>query len=62
MNIIGKKGKDVEPGYVWMPYIMATTTAHVSGDFTPSRRLRKKKIDKIKKILERIEDLNITSS
>jgi hypothetical protein len=58
---IGKKSNDSESGYVWMPYIMANTTSNISGDFTPSRRIRKRKIDKIKKILERIEDFNITS-
>lgn len=59
-QLIGKKGKALESGYVWMPYIMATDTT-ISDNFVPSRRLRKRKIDKIKKILERIEDFNLTS-
>jgi len=53
-QLIGKKGNNLNPGYVFAPYIMAT---HIMA--TP---IVNPKIDKIKKILEKIEDLNLTSS
>jgi len=28
---IGKKGKDIEPGYVWVPYIMTYDIVSVPG-------------------------------
>jgi hypothetical protein len=60
---IGKKSKGLEPGYVWMPYI--TTDIVASPGFTGASmtsRYKNPKIEKIKKILEKIEDLNVTSS
>jgi len=48
-QLIGKKGNNLNPGYVFAPYIMATPIVNP-------------KIDKIKKILEKIEDSNLTSS
>jgi hypothetical protein len=41
--ILGKKGEQLEPGYVFAPYVMATTE---SSDFF-CRNLRKSKISKI---------------
>ena len=63
-QLIGKKGKNVEPGYVWAPYIMTYDVVSTPG-FTNAKmasRYQNPKIKKIKKILERIEDFNITSS
>lgn len=61
---IGKKGKDIEPGYVWVPYIMAYDVVSVPGfsNAKMTSRYKNPKIEKIKKILEKIEDFNITSS
>ena len=63
-QLIGKKGKNVEPGYVWAPYIMTYDVVSTPG-FTNAKmasRYQNPKIKKIKKILEKIEDFNITSS
>lgn len=59
-KLIGKKGKDIEPGYVWVPYIMAYDVVSVPG--FSNAKMTSSKIEKIKKILEKIEDFNITSS
>ena len=66
-QLIGKKGKNVEPGYVWAPYIMTYDVVSTPG--FPNAKMASryqsakiKKIKKIKKILEKIEDFNITSS
>ena len=70
-QLIGKKGSNLEPGYVWLPYIMVDKPIEiVESNFNPLRgqatryssAMRNSKIKKIKKILENIEDLNITSS
>jgi hypothetical protein len=63
-QLIGKKGKDVEPGYVWAPYILSTDIVSNPGfpNATMASRYQNPKIKKIKKILENIEDFNITSS
>lgn len=74
-QLIGKKGKGLEPGYVWLPYIMVVDKpATVESNFSPKMALSSRyssiivnpivnpKIEKIKKILEKIEDLNLTSS
>ena len=63
-QIIGRKGKDVEPGYVWAPYIMTYDIVSVPGfsNAKMTSRYKNPKIEKIKKILEKIEDFNITSS
>ena len=63
-QLIGKKGKDVEPGYVWAPYILSTDIVSSPGfpNATMTSRYQNPKIKKIKKILENIEDFNITLS
>lgn len=43
---IGKKSSNLEPGYVWTPYIPKTTTSVVSG-YTSKNTSRMKKINKI---------------
>ena len=61
---IGKKGKDIEPGYVWVPYIYIYDVVSSPG-FPNAKmlsRYKNPKIEKIKKILEKIEDSNFTSS
>jgi hypothetical protein len=63
-QIIGRKGKDVQTEYVWCPYISIVDIVPTPG--FPGSKMASKyqnpKIKKIKKILERIEDFNITSS
>lgn len=44
---IGKKGSNLEPGYVWAPYIPMTTTNPVIVDGSFKSIIRKKKINKI---------------
>jgi hypothetical protein len=63
-QLIGKKGKNVEPGYVWAPYIMTYDVVSTPGfpNAKMASRYQNSKIKKIKKILEKIEDFNITSS
>ena len=61
--IIGKKGKDVEPGYVWAPYIPIDIVSSPGfPSATMGSRYQNPKIKKIKKILESIEDFNVTLS
>ena len=43
---IGKKSSDLEPGYVWAPYIPMTTSATIVGYGSKNTR-RKRKINKI---------------
>ena len=62
---IGKKSKDhLEPGYVWMPYITTYDVVASPGfsGVSMTSRYKNPKIEKIKKILEKIEDFNVTSS
>jgi hypothetical protein len=63
-QLIGKKDKNVESGYVWVPYITAYDIVSVTGfpNAKMTSRYQNPKIKKIKKILEKIEDFNITSS
>ena len=63
-QLIGKKAKNVEPGYVWAPYIMTYDVVSTPGfpNAKMTSRYQNPKIKKIKKILEKIEDFNITSS
>jgi hypothetical protein len=63
-KLIGKKGKNVESGYVWAPYIMTYDVVSTPGfpNAKMASRYQNPKIKKIKKILEKIEDFNITSS
>jgi hypothetical protein len=63
-QLIGKKDKNVESGYVWAPYITAYDIVLAPGfpNAKITSRYQNPKIKKIKKILERIEDFNITSS
>ena len=62
-QLIGKKSKGLQPGYVWAPYIMVDKPENVESNFGPKMALSNRysstinpKIDKIKKILEKIED------
>jgi hypothetical protein len=43
---IGKKSSDLEPGYVWAPYIPITTTSIIS-EYTSKNVSRKRSINKI---------------
>ena len=43
---IGKKSSDLEPGYVYLPYILMTTTPIISG-YGSKNIIRKRKINKI---------------
>ena len=69
-QLIGKKGSNLNPGYVWAPYIMVDKPAIVESNFNPAMSISSRyssiiinpKIKKIKKILENIEDFNITLS
>ena len=68
-QLIGKKGSNLNPGYVWAPYIIVDKPAIVSN-FNPSISISSRysstminpKIKKIKKILDNIEDFNVTLS
>lgn len=68
-QLIGKKGRGLEPGYVWVPYLIEDKPVIVESNFSPKMTLSSRysstivnpKIEKIKKILERIEDFNLTS-
>jgi hypothetical protein len=69
-QLIGKKGSNLEPGYVWLPYIMVDKPIEiVESNFNPktgiasrySSAMINSKIKKIKKILENIEDLKFIS-
>jgi hypothetical protein len=63
-ELIGKKGNNLEPGYVWVPYIVSYDVVSVPGfsGAKMSSRYKNPKVEKIKKILEKIEDSNFTSS
>jgi hypothetical protein len=62
-QLIGKKSKDIEPGYVWAPYITIDIVSSPGfPNATMASRYKNSKIEKIKKILEKIEDSNFTSS
>jgi len=63
--LIGRKGKDIEPGYVWVPYILAESKPVVmDSNFSPKMSLRsrygvtetkpQKRSRKIKSILENV--------
>ena len=43
---IGKKSSDLEPGYVWAPYIPMTTSATIV-EYGSNNTRRKRKINKI---------------
>ena len=62
--LIGKKGKDIEPGYVWVPYIIQTSPVVIDSNFnTTSIKSRYGVIEtkpqirsrKIKNILKKYE-------
>ena len=69
-QLIGKKGSNLNPGYVWAPYIIVNKPAIVESNFNPAMSISSRyssiiintKIKKIKKILENIEDFNVTLS
>ena len=63
-ELIGKKGNNLEPGYVWAPYIASYDIVAVPGfsGAKMSSKYKNPKVEKIKKILEKIEDFNFTSS
>lgn len=46
MEKIGKKG-NLEPGYVWVPYIPMTTTPSIVSNYTMKNTKRKRKINNI---------------
>jgi hypothetical protein len=59
---IGEKSKDLEQGYVWAPYIsIGIVSAPGFSGAKMSSRYKNPKVEKIKKILEKIEDFKITS-
>lgn len=62
---IGEKSKDLEQGYVWAPYILVDSIDIVSSPgFSGAKmisRYKNPKVEKIKKILEKIEDFKIIS-
>ena len=62
---IGEKSKDLEQGYVWTPYILVDSIDIVSSPgFSGAKmcsRYKNPKVEKIKKILEKIEDFKIIS-
>ena len=63
-ELIGKKGNNLEPGYVWAPYITTYDVVASPGfsGASMASRYKNPKVEKIKKILEKIEDSNFTSS
>ena len=69
-QLIGKKGSNLNPGYVWAPYIIVDNPVILDSNFSPKMSLSNRysstmvnpKIKKIKKILENIEDFNVTLS
>jgi hypothetical protein len=73
-QLIGKKGSNLNPGYVWLPYIIVDKPVIVESNFNPAMSISSRysstniqtmvnpKIKKIKKILENIEDFNVTLS
>jgi len=52
---IGKKSSDLEPGYVYLPYITMTTTPIIS-EYSSKNIIRKRKINKIFNLGLDIED------
>ena len=56
-QLIGKKGSNLNPGYVWAPYIMVDKPAIVESNFNPAMSISSRyssiiintKIKKIKK-------------
>jgi hypothetical protein len=74
-QLIGKKGSNLNPGYVWVPYLIVNCNPTVvESNFNPAMSISSRysstniqtminpKIKKIKKILENIEDFNVTLS
>jgi hypothetical protein len=59
---IGEKSKDLEQGYVWVPYIVNSIDIVSATGFSGAKmtsRYKNPKVEKIKKILEKIEDFKI---
>jgi hypothetical protein len=64
--LIGKKGKDINPGYVWVPYIIENKPVLIDSNFNPSSSIKnrygvvetvpQKRSKKIKKILENVTE------
>ena len=62
--LIGRKGKDIEPGYVWVPYILESKPVVMDSNFSSKMSLRsrygvtetkpQKRSIKIKSILENV--------
>ena len=73
-QLIGKKGSNLNPGYVWVGLSTIIYGAIVESNFNPAMSISSRysstniqtminpKIKKIKKILENIEDFNVTLS
>jgi hypothetical protein len=62
--LIGKKGKDIEPGYIWVPYIIMDSPVTIDSNFNTSsiksrygvvETVPQKRSKKIKNILEKYE-------
>ena len=56
---IGEKSKDLEQGYVWAPYILVDSIDIGFPGAKMSSIYKNPKVEKIKKILEKIEDLKL---
>jgi len=61
MDRIGKKTKSIEPGYIWLPYIIMVSPVTIDSSFTSSsiksrygvlETKQQRRSKKIKKILE----------
>jgi len=58
--LIGRKGKDIEPGYIWAPYILAESKPVVVDGYNLYKKSRfyesipQKRSRKIKSILENV--------
>lgn len=58
---IGKKSNNLETGYVYVPYIIDIVSSPAFTGAKMTSRYKNPKIEKIKKILNKIEDLKTTS-
>lgn len=54
--LIGRKGPDVEPGIVFMPYIIQTTTASISSPLLEAAKQKVIAVNRDRKIDSILED------